>query len=330
MRHEGTLPFREIAHMITLSLDPHPGSHTVVAMDPNGASLGSITVPNTPEGLFQLHQFAVRFAIRRGAIEGAGNHFIAAFVSQLLEQSETVYSIPPSLTSQYRSRRGRKKNDMVDAENVGRALLANPQWTPLHSREQQRELQELTRAQRRLSEQLKANRSALQELMAESPVRQIIHKVIAILLKQLSALEKQIEAAINAVMPSLLKLPGVGPIVAGVLLAETGDPRRFASPHHFASYCGAAPVERGSGQNRRMQINPGGNRRLNWALHIVAMVRLRIDGGRSKRLFDKAQLRGKTKRSALRLLKTYIARELFRVLQRTTVGPPGRIILAQE
>ena len=38
--------------MITLSLDPHPGSHTVVAMDPNGASLGSITVPNTPEGLF--------------------------------------------------------------------------------------------------------------------------------------------------------------------------------------------------------------------------------------------------------------------------------------
>lgn len=290
MRHEGTLPFREIAQMITLSLDPHPGSHTVVAMDPNGASLGSITVPNTPEGLFQLHQFAVPFAIRRWAIEGAGNHFIAAFVSQLLEQSETVYSIPPSLTSQYRSRRGRKKNDMVDAENVGRALLANPQLTPLHSREQQRELQELTRAQRRLSEQLKANRSALQELMAESPVRQIIHKVIAILLKQLSALEKQIEAAINAVMPSLLKLPGVGPIVAGVLLAETGDPRRFASPHHFASYCGAAPVERGSGQNRRMQINPGGNRRLNWALHIVAMVRLRIDGGRSKRLFDKARL----------------------------------------
>jgi transposase len=99
-----------------------------------------------------------------------------------------------------------------------------------------------------------------------------------------------------------------------VLLAETGDPKRFASPHHFASYCGAAPMERGSGQNRRMQINPGGNRRLNWALHIVAMVRLRMDGGRSKRFLERAQLRGKTKRSGLRLLKTYIARELFRVL----------------
>jgi transposase len=307
--------------MITLSLDPHPGSHTVVALDPNGASLASITVPNTPEGLTQLHQFAVPFSPRRWAIEGAGNHFIAPFVGQLLEQSEMVYSIPPSLTSQYRSRRGRKKNDMVDAENVGRVLLANPQLTPLHSMEQQRELQELTRAQRRLSEQLKANRSGLQELMPESPVREIIQQVITILLKQLAALEQQIRVVVSTVMPALLKLQGVGPIVAGVLLAETGDPRRFASPHHFASYCGAAPVERGSGQNRRMQINPGGNRRLNWALHIVAMVRLRMDGGRSKRLFDKAQLRGKTKRSALRLLKTYIARELFRILQRTSPLP---------
>jgi len=149
---------------------------------------------------------------------------------------------------------------------------------------------------------------------AESAVRDIMEQVIAVLVKQLAALEKQIRAAIHAVMPSLLQLPGVGPIVAGVLLAETGDPKRFASPHHFASYCGAAPVERGSGQNRRMQINPGGNRRLNWALHIVAMVRLRMDGGRSKRFLERAQLRGKTKRSCLRLLKTYIARELFRVL----------------
>ena len=47
-------------------------------------------------------------------------------------------------------------------------------------------------------------------------------------------------------------------------------------------------------------INPGANRRLNWALHMVAMVRLRMDGGRSKRFMERAQLRGKTKRSGLR------------------------------
>ena len=82
-------------------------------------------------------------------------------------------------------------------------------------------------------------------------MREIIQHVITILVRQLAILERQIRTVVNAVMPSLLDLPGVDPIVAGVLLAEAGDPRRFASPHHFASYCGAAPVERGSGQNRR-------------------------------------------------------------------------------
>ena len=135
-----------------------------------------------PASQFPIHRKAFpnytslqfRLLVRRWAIEGAGNHFVAVLVGQLLERSEMVYSIPPSLTSQYRARRGRKKNDVVDAENVGRALLANPQLTPLHNTEQQRELQELTRAQRRLSEQLRANRGALQELMAESAVRKII------------------------------------------------------------------------------------------------------------------------------------------------------------
>ena len=303
--------------MITLGLDPHPSSHTAAALDANGSSLANLTVPNTPDGLAQLHQFAMQFPSRRWAIEGAGNHFVAPFVSQLLEQGEAVSSIPPGLTSQYRSRRGRKKNDVVDAENVARALLANPQWPALQLIEQQRELQELTRAQRRLSEQLKASRAARAELTPQSLVREILRSVIRTLVSQLRKLKEPIQLWVNSLMPSLLAVPGVGPIVAGVLLAETGDPRRFASVDHFASYCGAAPVERGSGQNRRMQVNPGGNRRLNWALHIVAMVRLRTDGGRSQRFRDKLLLRGKTKRSALRLLKTYIARELFRVLRQS-------------
>ena len=162
---------------------------------------------------------------------------------------------------------------------------------------------------------LDASRGALQELMAESPVREVLQPVICTLVNQLKVLQRQIRLMVNDLMPSLLNVPGVGPIVAGVLLAEAGDPKRFASANHFASYCGAAPVERGSGQNCRMQVNPGGNRRLNWALHIVAMVRLRIDGGRSKAFLEKCKLSGKSRRSALRALKTYIARELFSFMQ---------------
>ena len=76
-------PFLEGKHMITLGLDPHPSSHTAAALDSNGSSLANLTVPNTPVGLAQLHQFASQFSCRRWAIEGAGNHFVAPFVSQL-------------------------------------------------------------------------------------------------------------------------------------------------------------------------------------------------------------------------------------------------------
>ncbi len=137
--------------MITLGLDPHPGSHTVVALDESGISLGHLTVTNTEAGLTRLHEFSAQFTSHRWAVEGAGNHFISIFVAELLSRGESVFSISPSLTSQYRTRRGRKKNDIIDAANVARALLANPQLTELKILEQQRTLQELTRTQWRLS-----------------------------------------------------------------------------------------------------------------------------------------------------------------------------------
>jgi transposase len=303
--------------MITLGMDPHPGSHTVAALDGNGSLLGSIKVLNTSAGLEQLHQFASQFTSRRWAIEGAGNRFVAEFVKELLAKAETIYSIAPSLTSQYRSRRGRKKNDQVDAANVARALLANPQLPSLQYSDRQRDLQELSRAQRRLSEQLRSNRSALSELTEQSPVRAVIEEVIRTLVCQLDELEKQLRSIVRTLMPCLLELPGVGAIVAGTLLAEVGDPQRFPTADHFASYCGVAPVERGSGQNSRMQVNPGGNRRLNWALHIIAMVRLRVDSGRSRQFMAKQTAQGKTKRAALCSLKTYIARELFKTIRQS-------------
>ena len=49
--------------MITIGLDPHPGSHTVVALDENGTSLGYLKVPDCSEGIKQLHQFAARFSL---------------------------------------------------------------------------------------------------------------------------------------------------------------------------------------------------------------------------------------------------------------------------
>ena len=104
--------------MITLGMDPHPGSHTVAALNSNGSLLCSIKVLNTSAGLDQLHQFGSQFASRRWAIEGAGNRFVAQFVNELLAKGETIYAIAPSLTSQYRCRRGTKKTIKWTPPNV--------------------------------------------------------------------------------------------------------------------------------------------------------------------------------------------------------------------
>lgn len=80
------------------------------------------------------------------------------------------------------------------------------------------------------------------------------------------------------------------------------------------SYCGAAPVERSSGKSKKVRVNTGGNRTMNYVLHMIAQIRLRLDP-RSKELVERKVSEGKTKREALRVLKTYIARELYRILK---------------
>jgi transposase len=104
-----------------LGLDPHPGSHTVVALNAHGAILESLQVSNDSAGIQRLLEWRNTFTERRWAIEGANNRFIRGFVSKLLEQGEVVVNIPPTLTSQGCARRGKKKNDVIDAENAARA-----------------------------------------------------------------------------------------------------------------------------------------------------------------------------------------------------------------
>jgi transposase len=45
----------------------------------------------------------------------------------------------------------------------------------------------------------------------------------------------------------------------------------------FAALAGASPIPASSGQVTRPRLNRGGDRRLNRALHTVALVRLRDD-----------------------------------------------------
>ncbi len=302
-----------------IGVDPHPDSHTLSALDPNGRVLGSLTVRNAPAGFEELLGFARRFPERRWAIEGASNPFVRPWAEELVGAGEEVVSVPPSLTSRYRGRTGRKKNDLVDAQNAARALLADPGLAPYAPSPERRRLQQLSRTRRRLAGQLKANRMALEDLPEGSAEREVLRQTIRCLSEGAARLHELMAEIVKETMPEILSIRGVGPLLGAHLLAEVGDVSRFADADRFASYCGG-PVERSSGRNARASVNPGGNRTLNWVVHMIAQVRLRTDGGRSRALVERKMAEGKTLRAALRVLKTYIARELYRTLRAIQEG----------
>jgi transposase len=116
--------------------------------------------------------------------------------------------------------------------------------------------------------------------------------------------------------PSLLALPGVGIVTAASLLVAAGDnPERLRSEAAWAHLCGVAPIEASSGKVTRYRLNRGGDRQANQALWRIVMVRLAHDP-RTRRYLERRTKDGLSKREVIRVLKRYVAREVYRHLPR--------------
>jgi transposase len=96
-----------------------------------------------------------------------------------------------------------------------------------------------------------------------------------LLMEQLDQTEQKIKA-IEARMKELFKetelhrfletMPGIGFILAVVILQEVGDISRFGSAERFASYCGVTPrVHASGGKVRYGRLRPDTNHYLKWA-----------------------------------------------------------------
>jgi transposase len=111
-----------------------------------------------------------------------------------------------------------------------------------------------------------------------------------------------------------LALPGVGPEIAGQLLATAGDnPDRLRSEAAFAHLCGVAPIPASSGKTNRHRLNRGGDRQANCALYLVAISRLRHDQ-RTREYAARRTQEGRSKAEIIRCLKRYVARDVYRLL----------------
>ena len=112
----------------------------------------------------------------------------------------------------------------------------------------------------------------------------------------------------------------MGPILAAKIMGAIGNVRRFPTKAHFASYSGTAPVESSSGEVVRHRLSLAGNRRLNNALHMVAICQARSDV-RGSAYYRKKIAEGKSRKEALRCLKRRISDAVFKSLMADLQAP---------
>jgi len=92
-------------------------------------------------------------------------------------------------------------------------------------------------------------------------------------------LERRAETILsdNADYKQLRTLPGVGPIIALMILAEAGDLRRFNHHRQFLKYCGLDLAKHQSGAMRgREQLSKRGNARLRLAFWMAGTIAVRL------------------------------------------------------
>jgi len=109
---------------------------------------------------------------------------------------------------------------------------------------------------------------------------------------------------------------GVGYDTAAKLLVAAGDnPERIRNEAAFAHLCGVAPIPASSGKTTRHRLNRGGNRQANSALYHTVITRMRHHQP-TRDYVARRLAEGKTMGEIARILKRYVAREIFKHLPR--------------
>lgn len=129
--------------------------------------------------------------------------------------------------------------------------------------------------------------------------------------------ERALLDLVRQAAPSLLDLPGVGPINAAIVLTAWSHPGRVRDEAGFAKLGGVCPLEVSSGRRHEHRLNRTGDRQLNRALHSIAKTRMQHDPT-TREYVARRTAESLSKPRIRRCLKRYIARELYRHLTATT------------
>jgi transposase len=341
---EGTRP-------ITGGVDTHLDVHVAAALDDIGGLLGVASFEASAAGNDKLLCWLQSFgSVVRVGVEGTGScgaglaRFLGAAGAEVVEVDRP--------NRQARRRTG--KSDPADAVEAARAGLSgraqgacktrdgnveairalvvakrSTRSTKIKTLNQIRHLgftasDELRERLRGVSRfHLGATAAALRPRAGSDPVTYATKTALAVLGRRVMALDEEKER-LDALLaelvantaPQLLELHGVGVDTAAALLVAAGDnPERLRSEAAWAHLCGVAPIPASSGKVTRYRLNRGGDRQANSALWTIVITRMKSDPP-TRAYVGRRLEEGRTKADIIRVLKRYVAREVYRHLPR--------------
>ncbi len=336
-------------HLLTVTggIDTHLEFHVAAAIDLNGGVLGVETFDTTTGGYRRLVAWLAGFGtISLVGVEGTGSYG-AGLARHLTDRGIRVVEVDRP-NRQARHRAG--KTDAIDAIAAARAALTGTATgTPKSRTGNVEAIRVLTIARRSAANEWIAVVNQIRHVTFTAPdeirarfiglspitlvrttaalkprrtdpdvvrfttlstMRELGRRAL-FLREQKMRLNTEMRPLIREVAPSLLEVHGVGFDVAAKLLIAAGDnPHRIRSEAAWAHLCGVAPIPASSGKIQRHRLNRGGNRQANSALYRIVLVRMASDE-RTKAYVAKRTADGKTMGEVTRILKRYVAREIY-------------------
>jgi transposase len=336
--------------MLTIGVDPHKQTHTGVGVDPLGVQIAQRMVAARRAGFGQLLEWARALDSERVRVIEDVRHVSGSLERFLIDRGETVVRLPPRLMANARQGvRERGKSDPIDALAIARAALregvdtlptAKLAGAELEIRLLALHRERLVDSRTRLINEL---RWQLHDLWPDwkIPKRVLIHpswqtKIagrlrrtdttvqvqiardmiarVRELTRTITKLYQQLADLVKQVAPQLLAEQGLGVLIAAKLIGEIAGIDRFTSDAQLARISGCAPIPVSSGRTDRHRLDPGGNRQLNHAFHMLALIKILHDP-RTAVYIAQQRTNGKTSKEAIRSLKRHLVRRVYHLLR---------------
>jgi transposase len=355
------MPIVAHTHPFVIGVDTHARSHALAVLAaPHGEQVDAASFPATHTGIARALDWAARRTGGElevlWVVEGVGT-----YGAQLAHAvAERGYQVVEAARMNPRGNRGIGKSDPLDAVRIGAAVLplqVTDLRRPRRDDGERAALRVLVAAREHMTAERTACVNALIALLRTVDVGVDARKPLSgAQINEIARWRSRTEeVAVTAARAEAVRLArrtvtiddeladnnarlktlvqttpaaalldktGIGPVTAAVAITAWSHPGRVRSEAAFASLAGVNPIPASSGNTTRHRLNRGGDRRLNRALHMATVTRMRMDP-QTRAYVERRRAEGRTIKEIRRCLKRYLARQIYRHLNAAYAAATG-------